>query len=111
MDSIDKRIKFIRKHNKMTQKEFGDVLRLSQDQISLFERGLRVPKLDTMDLICIKFGINQDWLETGNGEPFEDPFSDLDAPENLKQLGRKIIDLPDKEYNKIIKMIETFLND
>ena len=111
MDTIDKRIKLIRKHNKMTQKEFGEVLRLSQDQISLFERGLRVPKLDTIDLLCIKFGVNQDWLETGNGEPFSDPFRDLDAPDHLKELGRKIIDLPDKQYNKIIKMIEAFLND
>lgn len=111
MDSMDKRIKFIRKHNKMTQKEFGEVLRLSQDQISLFERGLRLPKLDTIDLICLKFGVNYEWLQSGNGNVFDDPFKDLDAPEDLKELGRKIIDLPDKQYNKIIKMIEAFLND
>lgn len=110
-DSMDKRIRFIRKHNKMTQKQFGDVLRLSQDQISLFERGLRFPKLDTIDLICIKFGIDQDWLVNGNGEPFIDPFDSIDAPEQLKELGRKIIDLPEDQYDKIIKLIKTFLED
>ena len=111
MDSIDKRIKFIRKYKNMTQEQFGEVLRLSQDQISLFERGLRVPKLDTIDLICIKFGINYEWLKNGNGDMFSDPFEDVDAPEHLKSLGRKIINLPEDQYNKIVKIIETFLDD
>lgn len=110
MDTLGKRIRFIRKHNKMTQQDFGKVLRISQDHISLYELDKRTPKLSTLDLICIHFGVNNEWLNYGTGEIFKDPFKDLDGPEKLKELGRKIMSLPEEEYNKIITVISALLD-
>ena len=42
---------------------------------------------------------------------YNDPFENLDGPESLKELGRKIIQLPDKQYDKLIKMINAFLEE
>mgnify|MGYP004569910257 CR=1 FL=1 len=109
--SIGERIKFIRKEASMTQAKFGDKLRLSQDQISAIELGKRTPQLDTLDLIEIHFGINKDWLINGTGEMYQDPFHELDAPEELKELGRKILRRKDDEYKKIIKIINTLLDE
>lgn len=111
MNNIGKRIKLIRKEIGMTQSEFGAKLRLSQDQISSFELGKRNPQLDTIDLIEIHFGVNREWLINGTGEMYNDPFESLDGPESLKELGRKIIQLPDKQYDKLIKMINAFLEE
>ena len=110
-NEIGKRIKQIRKDLSMTQSEFGNKLRLSQDQISAFELGKRNPQLDTLDLIEIHFGINKEWLINGTGEMYNDPFENLDGPESLKELGRKIMQLPDKQYDKLIKMINDFLEE
>lgn len=111
MNSIGKRIKLIRKENGMTQSQFGSKLRLSQDQISSFELGKRNPQLDTIDLIEIHFGVNREWLINGTGEMYKDPFEGLDGPESLKELGRKIINLPDEQYSKLIKLINAFLEE
>lgn len=109
MNEIGKRIKYIRKDNHLNQSDFGKKLRLSQDLISALELGKRKPQLDTLDLIALHFGVKLDWLLYGTGEIYKDPFEGIEGPEHLKELGRKIARLPENEYNKIIKIIDTFL--
>lgn len=64
------RIKAVRKHFKLTQTEFGERLGVKGNTITGYENGTRTPSNAVVVAICDKFGVNQYWLETGEGEMF-----------------------------------------
>ena len=77
--SVNDRIKLLRtvllkeKNNKKyTQKEFSDILGLSENFIWQIEKGDRDPSDRTISDICREFGVNEVWLRTGEGEPFQE---------------------------------------
>ncbi|KQY85268.1 MULTISPECIES: helix-turn-helix domain-containing protein [unclassified Paenibacillus] len=64
------RIKAIREALKMSQREFGERLGVSRDVISNLEYN-RVEIKDLMvKHICERYGINENWLTTGEGDMF-----------------------------------------
>ena len=65
------RLKQIRKSLNLSQAEFGSRVKLSQNYIWMIEKGDRVPADRTISDICREFGINEVWLRTGDGEPFQ----------------------------------------
>jgi transcriptional regulator with XRE-family HTH domain len=70
MKTIGERVYIIRKHNKLTQTEFAHKLGLTHATISATEAG-KVPITEAnLRLICLTFGINEDWLRIGTGEIF-----------------------------------------
>jgi len=76
---VNNRIKELRtvllkeKNNrKYTQKEFSDILGLSENFIWQIEKGERIPSDRTISDICREFGVNEVWLRTGEGEPFQE---------------------------------------
>jgi transcriptional regulator with XRE-family HTH domain len=50
----------------MNQKQMADELRISQSQLSKYERGVAAPPADVLFLIKRKFRISIDWLLTGD---------------------------------------------
>lgn len=56
---------------KITQQELADKLGLSQNFIWQIENGDRTPSDRTISDICREFGVNEVWLRTGDGEPFQ----------------------------------------
>lgn len=56
------RIKEIRTERNLTQKEFGDILSVSQDTVSLWEKGKSVPTTEFVVSICKKFGLSADYV-------------------------------------------------
>lgn len=62
------RLKEIRKYKDMNQADFASDLGISVSNIQSYETGRRVPSDAFIKLICNKFGINEDWLRTGEGE-------------------------------------------
>ena len=56
---------------KITQQEIADKLGLSQNFIWQIENGDRTPSDRTISDICREFGVNEVWLRTGEGEPFQ----------------------------------------
>lgn len=66
------RIKQIRKSLNLSQADFGARVKLSQNYIWMIEKGDRVPADRTVSDICREFGINEVWLRTGEGEPFQE---------------------------------------
>ena len=62
MKNIGKRIKEIRIENKLTQKEFGDKLSVSQDTISLWETGKSLPTAEFLILIAKTFKVSVDYI-------------------------------------------------
>ena len=64
------RISDVRKAKGINQVKFAEELNLSRNFISLVETGAREPSDRTIKDICLKFGVNETWLRTGEGEMF-----------------------------------------
>lgn len=62
MRDIAKRIKEIRTENKMSQVQFGKALFVSQDTISLWEKGKSLPGTEHVILMAEKFGVSADYI-------------------------------------------------
>lgn len=65
------RIRRIRKDLKLNQTEFGSMIGATQKMITTYETGTVVPDKSILLLICQKFNVNEDWLESGIGEPYK----------------------------------------
>lgn len=72
MEKIGDRIKKIRKElpGKVTQAKFGEALGVSYAVIASYELNKVIPPPATLKLLCVTYGVNQAWLETGEGEPY-----------------------------------------
>ncbi len=68
MENIGQRIKQLRKMLGLTQKEFAEKIGKATISISKWEAGDRTPDESTLRLISQTFGVNLDWLKTGEGE-------------------------------------------
>ncbi len=62
MQIIAERIKEVRTENKLSQVEFGKLLAVSQDTVSLWENGKSFPSLEYVIVICKNFHISSDYL-------------------------------------------------
>lgn len=61
------RIKQIRKSYNLTQQEFADRIGCSRSGLANYEAGRNEPLDPIITSICREFGINEDWLRTGEG--------------------------------------------
>jgi transcriptional regulator with XRE-family HTH domain len=50
--------------------EFGEKLGLTYSAISAIEIGKNPPTDANIKLICLTYGVNEDWIRSGNGEMF-----------------------------------------
>lgn len=64
------RVKEIRKSQKLTLKEFGERLGVGKGSISAIENDNRNLTSQMSKAICREFGVNENWLRTGSGEPY-----------------------------------------
>jgi SOS-response transcriptional repressor LexA len=88
--STGKRIKEIRKELKKTQKEFANLLNVTQSNVNYYERDEFTPSLKVLQIIRKSFNINIDWLLTGEGNKFLPSPLMKARPENIK---KKVLDL------------------
>jgi len=98
MDEINTRFKEMRKRLKLSQKQLGDSLGLSDSGISSIEKGTRNVTAKHIKLLEATFGIRENWLRTG-----EEPM--------LVQSNASLIDELATEYKmseKQKKIITTF---
>lgn len=63
-------LKKIRKVLGLTQKELAKRLKMSQSQISAIEQGQRKINDRLIMQISLVFGLNEEWIRTGEGEPY-----------------------------------------
>ena len=78
METINTRVKAVRKALKLTQAEFGEKIFMSQGQLTFVETGRRSVTERTIGLICSTFGVNESWLRTGEGDMFQPQASPVD---------------------------------
>lgn len=65
------RIREVREHFGLSMEKFGSRIGIGKASISLLESGKNNPSVQTITLICREFGVNEQWLRTGEGEMFE----------------------------------------
>lgn len=108
--NIGDRIKKIRKELDLTQAEFGARIGSVQNTVTGYESGRRNPSAPVVALICEKFGVNEEWLRTGEGEMFRPAPSDvLDQLANEYNLSNasyivieKFVNLKPEKRNELI---------
>ena len=70
IETINQRIKKLRKVLDLTQQAFADRLGISRGNIATYETREGSPGNSVIALICREFGVNEAWLRTGEGEMF-----------------------------------------
>lgn len=68
--SENARVRELRKTISLTLEEFGNRIGVRNSAISKIERGENALTPMARKLICREFGVNECWLETGEGEMF-----------------------------------------
>lgn len=101
------RIKKIRKDLDLTQQKFADRLGVKRNTVAQWETGVNSLTDVVITSICREFNVNEQWLRTGEGEPFrERPLSE--------EIGYYVEDLLDYEghgnpfYDAIIEMMKEY---
>lgn len=103
---METRVKEVRKHLGMTQTEFGDALGVSRNVINSYERGVVEPTQTFLDLLCMKYGVDPIWMETGEGEMFHKP----SEAERFAELAAKIQSDPN-EFKKRVFYALSLMSD
>jgi len=67
MNTVNERIRIVRKDNNLTQKQFADRILVTQSYLSRLESGKEQPNEKLVKLIALEFDVPTGWLETGIG--------------------------------------------
>lgn len=89
MQGIGFRVKLLRNQEGLTQKEFSKKLFISQSYLSGIEKDNIIITDKLFRLICLEFGVNPQWLNSGEGEMYEDVFEN--EPEHLYKVSNEMI--------------------
>lgn len=68
--TINERIRKLRRHLDLTQKEFATQIGTTQNSLTGYERGRRNPSGSVINNICKTFNVNEAWLREGIGDMF-----------------------------------------
>lgn len=96
-NTLSARLKTLRNTLSLTQQEFADRLNVPRNTIGGYEVGKSNPSDAAVNNICITFNINENWLRTGEGEMFSEPFNNSSTGERLRIL-RKKLDMTQQEF-------------
>ena len=79
-ETIQDRFRQFRKRLGLTQQEIADQLGMTPTAVTHWEREGKIPQIKK-ELICQLYGINVNWLDTGDGEMFQATQETKEAPE------------------------------
>jgi transcriptional regulator with XRE-family HTH domain len=69
--TVNERIRQIRQTLNMTQIDFSKTIYVSSGYTAEIENGHRAANDRIIHLICLTFGVNEQWLKTGEGRCFQ----------------------------------------
>ena len=98
--SLGKRIKAARKQAGLTQEDLADRLGMSTTHISVIERGVKPPKLDTFVRLANVLNVSADNL-------LQDVVSNSQLSA-ANELADSIMQLPPQERTKLLNIIRAF---
>ena len=111
METIGKRVRFIRKDNHMTQKTFSEVLGVTEAIVLNIELNrLKHPESQEpiYRLISEKFNVNLEWLKTGEGEIYKE----LSRDDRIVNFVEKVMGEEDDSFKKrFIAVLSAFDDD
>lgn len=70
MKPLGNRVKMVRQSLRLSQREFGEKLGVSRDVISNIEYNRVQPKELLLKHMCDLYGVNVQWIKTGDGAMF-----------------------------------------
>jgi transcriptional regulator with XRE-family HTH domain len=103
--TVSERIKLVRKTLKLSQVEFAKAIFISNGYIAELECEHRRVNNRIMHLISLTFGVNENWLRTGDGEMFYKT-----PDEKLQRMVSLFNELPIKFQDYVMLQIEQLLN-
>ena len=71
MNKINQRIKQVRLELQISQYEFSKKIFISQSSLGEIETGIRNVNDRIIQLVCSQFGVNKNWIKTGQGNMFD----------------------------------------
>ena len=112
------RIKEVRKRLGLTQEKFADKIGIKQNSLTNIETDRRAPSNQVVLAICREFNVNRTWLETGEGDMFNETaeiiVADLTKKYGLDELDQLLImeyaKLPIEQKNVIKKYLDNVYN-
>lgn len=107
------RIREVREHFGLSMEKFGSRIGIGKASISLLESGKNNPSVQTIILICREFGVNEQWLRTGEGEMFEQTrasvldrlSTEYDLSREQRSVIEAFLDLDPQERDVILKYV------
>ncbi len=90
------RLKELRKKLKLTQQAFGSKLGVSQNTIAQYEMGRIAPSNSVITSICKEYGVNENWLRTGEGEMF----IESSYAEEIETFMNSVLTIDDEQFKK-----------
>lgn len=105
---INQRFRQLRERLNKTQTEWADIMGLSRSGITAIESGQRKVTEKHIKLLCVepiqgKY-INEDWLRSGNGEPFKELPEEDEVATYVSDL------LEDDEGNPLYSIIKEIMH-
>jgi transcriptional regulator with XRE-family HTH domain len=105
---MNKRVIEIRKFKGLTQNEFAEKLGFTQANLSAIELE-KIPLTEAnIRLICLTFGVNEEWLRFGNGDMMDD---EAQLSEKERQLLAFFRQLSPKAREMLIEYAEKLAAD
>jgi transcriptional regulator with XRE-family HTH domain len=105
---LKERIKKVRKEQKLTQVEFGQLIGVKGNTVTNYESGLRTPTDAVIKSICREFNVNENWLRNGTGEMFVKPT----RHEEISRLTKKLLDEEEDSFkNRLISTLANLTED
>ena len=101
---MHERITKIRTDAGLSQSKFAEMLKVSRNFVFLIEKGERKPSIRVISEMCRLFGVNQEWLESGVGEPYKP----LHQDETALYLSKLLTDTDDSVYKLIRGIMKTY---
>ena len=99
--AVGRRIKAAREVKHMTQEKLAETIELSTDHISVIERGVKVPRLDTFVAIANALEVSADDLLID--------VVDHAAQHQISELGEELASVPVEQQRRILNAVRAFL--
>lgn len=99
--AVGRRIKAAREVKHMTQEKLAETIDLSTDHISVIERGVKVPRLDTFVAIANALEVSADDLLID--------VVDHAAQHQISELSEELASVPVEQQRRILNAVRAFL--
>lgn len=111
--TIGERIKILRKEKCLSMEDFGAIIGMGKSAVSRIENGVNGTTDQTIRSICREFGVNEQWLRTGEGEMFEQTrasvldrlSTEYDLSREQRSVIEAFLDLDPQERDVILKYV------